>query len=276
VHQAYGDGALVERLSEHTDAQGKNILSALVRSAAPLAQLDALVRQGGRYENAVARDVAEAAQRYSDIRASGQTVHDYLQQHSLLDDGLSDGARSMLEVMGDNSRSPKAIAEEIQRRIDAVEQMGDPRQGGLFGEAVPEPGGTVQNQIADQLAALGRFDDQYVQDASQVAASMYEATARELGITAEQMLERYPLRIEAGDAAGGAVYHQSPRSELAAVRRQHEGKPTWMKAPNGQPTKLTEQQWLQVRTPRFKKWFGDWENDPANASKVVDENGDQS
>ena len=25
---------------------------------------------------------------------------------------------------------------------------------------------------------------------------------------------------------------------------------------------------------RFKRWFGDWENDPANASKVVDENGE--
>ncbi|WP_298068118.1 hypothetical protein [uncultured Mailhella sp.] len=47
-----------------------------------------------------------------------------------------------------------------------------------------------------------------------------------------------------------------------------------MKAPNGQPTKLTEQQWLQVRTPEFKAWFGDWENDPKNASKVVDENGE--
>ena len=155
VHQAYGDGALVERLSEHTDAQGKNILSALVRSAAPLAQLDALVRQGGRHENTVARDVAEAAQRYSDIRASGQTVHDYLQQNSLLDDGLSDGARSMLEVMGDNSRSPKAIAEEIQRRIDAVEQMGDPRQGGLFGEAVPEP---VPKAGTPEAVASSRFE----------------------------------------------------------------------------------------------------------------------
>ena len=48
----------------------------------------------------------------------------------------------------------------------------------------------------------------------------------------------------------------------------------WMKAPNGKPTKLTERQWLQVRTENFKKWFGDWENDPKNASKVVDENGE--
>jgi len=29
----------------------------------------------------------------------------------------------------------------------------------------------------------------------------------------------------------------------------------------------------QTKTPEFKQWFGDWEKDPANASKVVDENG---
>lgn len=32
-----------------------------------------------------------------------------------------------------------------------------------------------------------------------------------------------------------------------------------MKAPNGDPTKLTEKQWVQVRTKAFKNWFGDWE-----------------
>jgi hypothetical protein len=29
-----------------------------------------------------------------------------------------------------------------------------------------------------------------------------------------------------------------------------------------------------VRTKAFKEWFGDWENDPENASKIVDENGE--
>jgi hypothetical protein len=48
----------------------------------------------------------------------------------------------------------------------------------------------------------------------------------------------------------------------------------FMKAPNGKPTKLSERQWLQTRTPEFKSWFGDWESDPENASKVVDENGE--
>jgi len=47
--------------------------------------------------------------------------------------------------------------------------------------------------------------------------------------------------------------------EEAAVRQQYEGTPQWLKAPNGKDTKLDAKQWLTVRTPAFKKWFGDWE-----------------
>lgn len=49
---------------------------------------------------------------------------------------------------------------------------------------------------------------------------------------------------------------------------------TYMTAPNGEKTKLDAEQWVTVRTTNFKNWFGDWENDPENASKVVDENGE--
>ena len=61
---------------------------------------------------------------------------------------------------------------------------------------------------------------------------------------------------------------------MAEVRRKYEGTDKWMKAPNGNQTNLTERQWLQVRTPEFKRWFGDWEADPEHASKVVDGNGE--
>ena len=62
--------------------------------------------------------------------------------------------------------------------------------------------------------------------------------------------------------------------ELQAIKDQAKADGSFMKAPNGRPSNLTEKQWLQVRTPEFKEWFGDWENDPTNASKVVDENGE--
>jgi len=62
--------------------------------------------------------------------------------------------------------------------------------------------------------------------------------------------------------------------ELDGIKEKAVANGTFMQAPNGQPTKLNEKQWLQVRTKEFKDWFGDWENDPENASKAVDENGE--
>lgn len=64
------------------------------------------------------------------------------------------------------------------------------------------------------------------------------------------------------------------QSSLDTVRQKYHGTSQWMTAPNGAKTHLSEQQWLQVRTPEFKKWFGDWENDAKNASQVLDENGE--
>jgi len=44
-------------------------------------------------------------------------------------------------------------------------------------------------------------------------------------------------------------------------------------APNGQPSNLTPEQYKLVRTPAFKKWFGDWENSPETDDDVVTING---
>ena len=62
--------------------------------------------------------------------------------------------------------------------------------------------------------------------------------------------------------------------EMQSIKDKAIADGTFMKAPNGNPTNLNERQWLQVRTKNFINWFGDWINDPKNASKVVDENGE--
>lgn len=69
-------------------------------------------------------------------------------------------------------------------------------------------------------------------------------------------------------------YRSFVEKEKAAVRKKAVADGTFMKAPNGADTNLTEDQWLSVRTEAFKSWFGDLEHDPQNASKVVDENGE--
>lgn len=64
------------------------------------------------------------------------------------------------------------------------------------------------------------------------------------------------------------------QNEMDSIKQKAIADGTFMKAPNGKKSNLSERQWLQVRTKAFKDWFGDWENDPKNASKVVDENGE--
>lgn len=54
---------------------------------------------------------------------------------------------------------------------------------------------------------------------------------------------------------------------LNTAKRNKEGK---LLAPNGKVSKLTERQYVLVRTKAFKEWFGDWEHNPSEASKIVD------
>lgn len=77
---------------------------------------------------------------------------------------------------------------------------------------------------------------------------------------------------------------QRAKDEYAEVEAKLKGTDQWMKAPNGDATDLTERQWVQVRTPSFKKWFGDWEAaykaggvwsaKPGTVSTVVGDNGE--
>lgn len=67
------------------------------------------------------------------------------------------------------------------------------------------------------------------------------------------------------------VLSREEQEILNNAPRDSQGK---LLAPNGKKSNLTEKQYAQVRTRAFKRWFGDWENSSANASKVVDENGE--
>ena len=91
---------------------------------------------------------------------------------------------------------------------------------------------------------------------------------------AERMVEtrtRTPLlNIESSVNSFEGI--NAPEEQISAVKKEQAAEPR--KAPNGKPSNLNEQQWLQVRTPAFKQWFGDWENDPVNASKILDDNGE--
>lgn len=184
TQQAYGDSTLVARLSENLDDGSKTVLNSLLRSAPQLAQLADLVKQGGRYSNTIAKDLAQAAQKLSDLKANGLRVDDYLNQGQLIDDGLSAGAKDFLKVFDDNSRSSKAINDAIKSKIDEVEAMGDPRQGSLF-DNTPEDIAflNILDESPNQMVAVKRISDEGVEVETEIPLRQYvdelEAEARQ-------------------------------------------------------------------------------------------------
>ncbi|MCW8037958.1 PLxRFG domain-containing protein [Acinetobacter entericus] len=118
----------------------------------------------------------------------------------------------------------------------------------------------MQTRNVAQKAAMKRFMDRLI---SAVKAWLYDKGIQ-LNLNENDVLALAERMVE----------KQSGISAVQRVKQQLQNTSTWMKAPNGQPTNLTEQQWLQVRTPAFKRWFGDWQNSPAQASRAMDKNGE--
>lgn len=56
--------------------------------------------------------------------------------------------------------------------------------------------------------------------------------------------------------------------EMDEIKQKAIADGTFMKAPNGKKSNLTERQWLLVRTKAFKDWFGDWEN-PLKQNDII-------
>ena len=77
---------------------------------------------------------------------------------------------------------------------------------------------------------------------------------------------KYVLRVASPD------FTDEYNEILKNAPRNSEGK--LLVEPEGPVSNLDERQYAQVRTKAFKDWFGDWENDPKDASKIVDENGE--
>lgn len=187
-------------------------------------------------------------------------------------DGQGDSLLDVMASGGYRLPTPKAIITDCKNR-------NLPLSGTLFGE------------IRDLYNSLNFYQQQKyftpnyvdIDDLARILADEhnfpYEGSADFLSDFTQNVWGQKETRFSFADEA------PTPEEIREAQRQKDEVKSKWtnpdgtMKkgyhlAPNGKPSKLTEEQWLQVRTPNFKKWFGDWENDPENASKIVDENGE--
>lgn len=100
----------------------------------------------------------------------------------------------------------------------------------------------------------GFFGTLYARDAEKESSTGGVALARPM------LYEESEGGYERESAANGSAdVFAEIEAEKAKIREDAQKNGTWMKAPNGAPSKLNAEQWVTVRTKRFKRWFGDWE-----------------
>ena len=64
-----------------------------------------------------------------------------------------------------------------------------------------------------------------------------------------------------GPAANRPANFSISESEFNTTAKSYGGEPAWQAAKDAGRTVLSYREWVQVRTPAFKAWFGDWENE---------------
>lgn len=186
-------------------------------------------------------------------------------EEALDDNGYDSSLAS--DILGDNYYESEVDLDKLEQDLRKAE-LYDNYDGELASSQV----------IADFFKKLG-FDGIILTDVAQ--------RFRNMGLSDStshiHVFNEYNNQIKLSDGTN-TTFTDSPdiryninatEQELQQIKNEAIANGTFMKAPNGKDTNLNERQWLQVRTKAFKEnFFGDWQNDPENASKVVDENGE--
>ena len=146
---------------------------------------------------------------------------------------FADGLLEHLKTEPDGMSRAEA-GQYLQGQVERLQQeLGDTieQTGAALAERVEVE--SVRNTIRDELNAINRFRPDVNEAYATLVGEFFGSMAQRVGMTPEQLFEKYRLRTVAESVAGGQQFDQTGR--------------------------------IITDTPAFRAWFGD--------SKVVDENG---
>lgn len=184
------------------------------------------------------------------------------------------GMAAVSQIMRQNPDAPNAVeASQVDAAAQAQAVVEETRKRQRRADAVLQE---EQRLVREMQPLVGK-------DAAETYGKLHSAQARAFeaayGVDAAGLMKRRSVGLEDSGVQDSSSFNQlvadaSSLPSVESVRQKYFGTDAWMKAPNGNATNLTEDQWLKVRTPEFKAWFGDWENDAKGSSKILDLNGE--
>ena len=202
-------------------------------------------------------------------------------------DSEVDAAAARLLARRDDVTTPKSMRVflgRVQSRLEAAGAETDGREAAAYivEEAARygrENGfsaldGAFMQWLSDKLPKLAQF----LRDMVARARAWGMRHGLNLNLTVDDLVAvaRGNLARMADGAAvatGGTTAQSAERDGARQFRdteRAYGGREAYNAAKAAGKTKLNYHQWVQVRTPNFKQWFGDWESSPESASQVTD------
>lgn len=198
--------------------------------------------------------------------------------HEMAHRGINVGYKgsydSLMQEVGKN-KAISQIADAIQTQRKNTDDL-----------AATNRAVAIEEAIAEVMAAheTGKWNELENRYGVEIKKGQRQSTKSWLAMTAQRIKEFLSKIFGAERAAQfsdedvlnlvakikeSAVWESNKNGDILFSRNEELTKEHYNQAKENGETELTFKQWKQVRSPEFKAWFGDWENDPENASKVV-------
>lgn len=212
----------VERLLDNPEGYNA-LINGLMQSAANLAEL------ANKPEYDLSGELSQAVELFVETRDKGQTVDEFAAQTDMFREAPSAETMFLMRLFEENAKSSGGISGVLRQYAAECKKIDTTTQS-LFGDENP--------------TKLEKLEEAYRHYAADLSSEAGNGNLR---------------WRDTGEPAAEEI--SEAQKQYEEVKSKYMGTPLWMKAPNGKPTNLTEEQWVRVRTPNFKRWFGDWEKE---------------
>ncbi|MEB3489897.1 LPD38 domain-containing protein [Pasteurella multocida] len=232
--------------------------------------------KGGLLKGALLESTTEGVQGVAEQYAINKTAQNYYDPNRELTDGMKQNIADGMVlgsvfggVMGgiDAITHKSTMNKERKRILDAIE-TGNPEidariklQVESINNFANDLDDLISNQRINALNAMGRKEARAIEVHSQMQKQQEDNQADNINDDLNALSE------ESGDLKLSRSQREIP--SFYETENRLGGQEAYQQAVKDGKTELSYRQWVQVRTPEFKAWFGDWESNPENASKVI-------
>lgn len=217
----------------------------------------------------------EQAQEAINVIQKVQAVDEQIPSTIVSEEERTAAANLLIEkqaITEDIEGKDEALVSPQKERLKQIDQQLTDVATGKFTEQLSEKIQNEQEQETEEAPSSETVADTIVSDGSATPTTV-ESTEVAPEVVSETASEIEPPVVEQTTTDVGGVTAPDVSEEAKSIKLKYNNKGEHL-APNGRPSNLPEIDSKIVRTNDFKKWFGDWENDKENSSKVLDENGE--